>query len=78
MEGIMQIQKSNTVSLLLGAILALIVVLCVGWRPETKTGRTTAVSLCCSSNGQTVYAADSEDVYVSRDYGRTWNKIQPK
>ena len=86
--------RSDYKHLLLGFVLAVCLAAMVGWKAEIHKSdqqmaaqgtpgwgfgyAAAAVSVACSHDGKTVYAADIRGVYRSTDLGQTWQDITPK
>ena len=70
---------------ILGFLLALCLTFVVGWNASNSSRSGSdygygyaAASICCSDDGQIVFASDLDGVYVSKDSGRTWDFVSPK
>lgn len=73
----------------IGVLAACALMCTVAWRGELSKGTQNAagggyryaaasISVCCSSDGGTIIAADLDGVYKSSDGGASWTTITPR
>ena len=86
--------RSDDKHLVVGFLLAVCLAAMVGWKAEIHKSdqqmaiqntpgwgfgyAAAAVSVACSQDGKTVYAANLKGMYRSTDAGTTWQNVTPK
>ena len=84
----MKRQRRDLLHVGLGVLAACALMCTVAWRGVYTRGSSNAqggygyaaasTSVCCSSDGRTIIAADLDGVYKSSDGGASWTTITPR
>ena len=64
----------------IGIIFCLSIMLFISatWKPVTGSLNNSAVSICCSNDGNIVYVTDFDGVKKSSDGGKSWETVLSK